>query len=394
MKKIVKILVILALISGGYFAYKKFGAKDEAPKILTTKMQKGNIRGTVTATGEVYAQELVDVGAQVGGQIKKLYVKVGDVVKAGDMIAQIDSVTQENNIAKEKAQLNIYEANLVSAKIASDNAQIQYNRELKLYKANATSKEALENAKNNLAAKEAAKKQIEAQIEQTKLSLSTAETNLGYTKITAPTSGTIVSVPVEEGKTVNANQTTPTIAKIADLSKMEIKMEVAEGDISKISVGTPVEYYILSNLNDVRQAHVSHIDPGLTTLSDGSYDKASTSASSSKSAVYFYVKSLIDNRDNYLKIGMTTECEIIVNHAEDTNYLPTSVIKRDEKGDYVMVKRGFGSEKTYIKKGISDDLNTEILGGLSDDDEIIIADGSNANQIGDGRGGRAPRMRF
>ena len=94
MRKIVKILVVLALICGVYFGYKKFFTKDEAPKILTTKMQRGNIRGTVTATGEVYAQELVDVGAQVGGQIKKLYVKVGDYVKEGDMIAQIDSITQ------------------------------------------------------------------------------------------------------------------------------------------------------------------------------------------------------------------------------------------------------------------------------------------------------------
>ena len=147
MKNIVKILVILVLILGAYFGYKKLFNKEEAPQILTTKMQRGNIRGTVTATGEVYAQELVDVGAQVGGQIKKLYVKVGDYVKEGDMIAQIDSVTQENNIAKERAQLNIYEANLVSAKVASENAKSQYNRELKLYKNNATSKEALENAK-------------------------------------------------------------------------------------------------------------------------------------------------------------------------------------------------------------------------------------------------------
>ena len=122
--------------------------------------------GSLTAAGEVYARDLVDVGAQVSGQIKKLYVKVGDKVQKGDMIAQIDSVTQENEIAQQKAQLLIHEANLASAKIAAANAKTQYNRELELYKRNAASKEAVENAKNSAALKEAEQKQIEAQIER------------------------------------------------------------------------------------------------------------------------------------------------------------------------------------------------------------------------------------
>ena len=294
----------------------------------------------MTAAGEVYARDLVDVGAQVSGQIKKLYVKVGDKVQKGDMIAQIDSVTQENEIAQQKAQLLIHEANLASAKIAAENAKTQYNRELQLYKRNAASKEAVENAKNSAALKEAEQKQIEAQIEQTKLQLSTAETNFGYTKITAPISGTVVSVPVEEGKTVNSNQTTPTIVKIADLSKMEIKMQIAEGDISKIKIGMDVEYSILSDLDNIKKAKIYKIDPGLTTLSDGTYDKTSSgssSSSSSDSAVYFYAKMLVDNAGNFLKIGMTTENNIIVSEANNTSYLPTSVIKRDAGGDYLTV---------------------------------------------------------
>ena len=228
MKKTLKFIAFtLLIVIAIYFLYGKFFKQEEAPKALTTRLEKGSIRGTVTAAGEVYARDLVDVGAQVSGQIKKLYVKVGDKVQKGDMIAQIDSVTQENEIAQQKAQLLIHEANLASAKIAAANAKTQYNRELELYKRNAASKEAVENAKNSAALKEAEQKQIEAQIEQTKLQLSTAETNFGYTKITAPISGTVVSVPVEEGKTVNSNQTTPTIVKIADLSKMEIKMQIA-----------------------------------------------------------------------------------------------------------------------------------------------------------------------
>jgi len=382
MKKTLKFIVYIVLIFIAiYFLYGKFFKQKEVPKALTTRLEKGSIRGTVTAAGEVYARDLVDVGAQVSGQIKKLYVKVGDKVQKGDMIAQIDSVTQENEIAQQKAQLLIHEANLASAKIAAANAKTQYNRELELYKRNAASKEAVENAKNSAALKEAEQKQIEAQIEQTKLQLSTAETNFGYTKITAPISGTIVSMPVEEGKTVNSNQTTPTIVKIADLSKMEIKMQIAEGDISKVKVGMDVEYSILSDLDNIKKAKIYKIDPGLTTLSDGTYDKTSSgssSSSSSDSAIYFYAKMLVDNENDFLKIGMTTENNIIVSEANNTSYLPTSVIKRDGGGDYVTVLNGKEPEQRYVKTGVSDDLNTEILSGLDEKDEVLIADGKAA----------------
>ena len=388
MKKTLKFIAFtLLIVIAIYFLYGKFFKQEEAPKALTTKLEKGSIRGTVTAAGEVYARDLVDVGAQVSGQIKKLYVKVGDKVQKGDMIAQIDSVTQENEIAQQKAQLLIHEANLASAKIAAANAKTQYNRELELYKRNAASKEAVENAKDSAALKEAEQKQIEAQIEQTKLQLSTAETNFGYTKITAPISGTIVSMPVEEGKTVNSNQTTPTIVKIADLSKMEIKMQIAEGDISKVKVGMDVEYSILSDLDNIKKAKIYKIDPGLTTLSDGTYDKTSSGSSSSgssDSAVYFYAKMLVDNAGNFLKIGMTTENNIIVSEANNTSYLPTSVIKRDAGGDYVTVLSGAQPEQRYVKTGVSDDLNTEILSGLDEKDEVLIADGKAAPSIEDG----------
>ena len=388
MKNFFKFIIAAAIIGvAAYFIYDHFFKSVAIPKALTTRLERGDIRGTVTAAGEVYARDLVDVGAQVSGQIKKLYVKVGDKVQKGDMIAQIDSVTQENEIAQQKAQLLIHEANLASAKIAAENAKTQYNRELALYKRNAASKEAVENAKNSAALKEAEQKQIEAQIEQTKLQLSTAETNFGYTKITAPISGTVVSVPVEEGKTVNSNQTTPTIVKIADLSKMEIKMQIAEGDISKIKIGMDVEYSILSDLDNIKKAKIYKIDPGLTTLSDGTYDKTSSGSSSSgssDSAVYFYAKMLVDNAGNFLKIGMTTENNIIVSEANNTSYLPTSVIKRDAGGDYVTVLSGAQPEQRYVKTGVSDDLNTEILSGLDEKDEVLIADGKAAPSIEDG----------
>lgn len=374
MKKFIKfgIFCALALILIWFFLFKK---DEETPNFITTKLQSGDIKSVVIANGEVYAQDLVDVGAQVSGQIKKLYVKVGDNVKKGDMIAQIDSEKQENEISKEKAQLVIYEANLKATEIKAQNAKIQFLREQKLYKKDATSKEKLENAKNEAALSAANVKQIQAQIEQTKLALDTAETNLGYTKISAPLDGTIVSVPVEEGRTVNANQTTPTIVKIADLSKMEIRLQISEGDISLVKVGQNVEYTILSALDDIKKAEISSIDPALTSLSDGSYDKTNLNGSSSSNeAVYFYAKVLVDDNDGFLKIGMTTQNTIIVNEAKNVNFITSSAIQKDKNNErFVWILKDKTPTKAKIKIGISDNLNTQILSGINKNDEIIIS---------------------
>jgi len=386
MKKVAKILFLVLLLVAAFFVYKNFfGAKNEQ-NLMTTKVYRGNLLTSVVANGEVQAQDLVDVGAQVGGQIKKLYVKLGDKVKKGDMIAEIDAETKENEISKLNAQRVIYEANLNAAKIAVEIAKTQYDREQKLYKAKATSKESLENAKNSYVLKEAEVKQIEAQLEQNTIELDTANTELGYAQIKAPLDGTIVSVPVKEGQTVNANQTTPTIVKIADLTKLEITMEITEGDITKIKPGMEVEYSILSNLNETRRAQISSIDPALTTLSDGSYDKTSGSASSS--AVYYYAKILVDNSDDFLKIGMTTENTIIIDERKDILLVPYSAVEaRGGQKSVRVLKGSHNIEMRQISTGITDNINIEVTEGLKEGDTIVISEGAATVSDSKKRGG-------
>ena len=385
MKK-TKILIILLILGvGGYFVYDKFfNIKDEKVEFITKKAKKGSFSKKVDATGEIFATELIDVGAQVSGQIKKLYVKLGDQVKKGDMIASIDSSTQQNSIDNKEAQLAIYKAQLESAKVALNIAKTQFDRENALFAKNATSKQELESAKNTYSANSAKIKELEAQIKQTNIELSTAKINLGYTKITAPRDGTVVSVQVEEGQTVNANQTTPTIVNIADLSHVKMKMQIAEGDITKIKVGTPVEYSILSEPTKKFQTTVSSIDPGLTTLSDGSYGSSSSSkssyssSSSSSSAVYYYAQSIVDNKDGILRIGMTTQNELLIANVEDAIIVPSIGIKKDENGTFVYVLKDGKPVKTAVKTGIKDNLDTQIISGINEGDEIITSQGSSS----------------
>ena len=385
MKK-TKILIILLILGvGGYFVYDKFfKIKDEKVEFITKKAKKGSFSKKVDATGEIFATELIDVGAQVSGQIKKLYVKLGDQVKKGDMIASIDSSTQQNSIDNKEAQLAIYKAQLESAKVALNIAKTQFDRENALFAKNATSKQEFETAKNTYSANSAKIKELEAQIKQTNIELSTAKINLGYTKITAPRDGTVVSVQVEEGQTVNANQTTPTIVNIADLSHVKMKMQIAEGDITKIKVGTPVEYSILSEPTKKFQTTVSSIDPGLTTLSDGSYGSSSSSkssyssSSSSSSAVYYYAQSIVDNKDGILRIGMTTQNELLIANVEDAIIVPSIGIKKDENGTFVYVLKDGKPVKTAVKTGIKDNLDTQIISGINEGDEIITSQGSSS----------------
>ena len=381
-----KILIILLILGvGGYFIYDNFfKVKDEKVEFITKKAKKGSFSKKVDATGEIFATELIDVGAQVSGQIKKLYVKLGDQVKKGDMIASIDSSTQQNSIDNKEAQLAIYKAQLESAKVALNIAKTQFDRENALFAKNATSKQEIESAKNTFSANSAKIKELEAQIKQTNIELSTAKINLGYTKITAPRDGTVVSVQVEEGQTVNANQTTPTIVNIADLSRVKMKMQIAEGDITKIKVGTPVEYSILSEPTKKFQTTVSSIDPGLTTLSDGSYGSSSSSkssyssSSSSSSAVYYYAQSIVDNKDGILRIGMTTQNELLIANVEDAIIVPSIGIKKDENGTFVYVLKDGKPVKTAVKTGIKDNLDTQIISGINEGDEIITSQGSSS----------------
>ncbi len=363
---------------------------------MTERVRSGNINQVVEATGEVAAVNLVSVGAQVSGQIKKLYVVLGQEVKQGEMIAEIDSQTQENTLNTDKAKLSNYKAQLEARKIILNISKKQYDRELVLIKTNSTSQESLENAHNAYATAKANVNEMESLITQTQIAINTDETNLGYTKIRAPLDGTIVSVPVEEGQTVNANQTTPTIVQIANLNDMEIDIEISEGDITKVKPGMDVTYTILSEPNTIFKAKLDSIDPGLTTLTDGSYDKSSStsaSTSSSSEAVYYYGRAYVENPEGKLRIGMMTQNTIHVTSAENVLIVPSITITSRQDKHYVRVLSDDNTvERREVEVGISDGVYTEIRSGLAEGERVISSEVIKGEQIGETSRMRRPRI--
>ncbi len=357
------------LLMAAAVVWKYYPRTDEL-MYITQPVKKQTVRQVVNATGEIKAIELVTVGAQASGKIEKLFVQVGDKVKKGDMIAQIDSTTQQNQVDTNTARLESYNAQLTAANVSLDIAQKQLSRMLLLRQKDATSEEELENAENAYEAAKSHMTELKALVKEAEIARNTAETNLGYTKITAPLDGTVVSVPVKIGQTVNAAMNTPTIVQIADLSQMEILVEISEGDIAHITPGLKVSYSILTDLKNTYETTVKSIDPGLTLLTNGSYAEVVGNSE----AIYYYARLVVPNEDGKLRIGMTTQNVIYVAEAIDVLSIPTMAVKGDEANQYVEVlKPGNQVERRTVTTGVSDGLHVEIKSGLTGNEEVIIA---------------------
>ena len=393
MKKRFFILLGLLIAAGAAYYFFSSNSKQETT-YLTESVTRGNVEKTVVASGSVESVNEVDVGAQASGKITKLYVKLGQEIKKGEMIADIDSTTQINTLNTQKAALVSYQAQLKAKKTAYDVALSSYNRLSKLYTQKATSLDSLNTAKSTLDNAKAEMEAIEANIKQAEIEVNTAETNVGYTKITAPMDGTVISVPVSEGQTVNANQTTPTIVTIADLSKMKIKPEISEGDITKVKAGQEVSFTILSDSQTVYHSVIDSVDPANTTTTDSSSTSSSTNSSSSSSttsAIYYYANVLIDNPDRTLRIGMTTENNIKIANAKDVLLISNMAIqKRDGKSVVNILNDKNQPEQREVETGIQNDFHTEIKSGLNEGEKVIVSQVANGEEVGSMP--RGPRM--
>ena len=392
MKKRFFILLGLLVATGAAYYFFSSNNKQETT-YLTESVTRGNVEKTVVASGSVESVNEVDVGAQASGKITKLYVKLGQEIKKGEMLADIDSTTQINTLNTKKAVLVSYQAQLKAKKTAYDVALSSYNRLSKLYTQKATSLDNVNTAKSTLDNAKAEVEAVETNIKQAEIEVNTAETNVGYTKITAPMDGTVISVPVSEGQTVNANQTTPTIVTIADLSKMKIKPEISEGDITKVKAGQEVSFTILSDSQTVYHSVIDSVDPANTTTSDSSSTSSSTSSSSSSttSAIYYYANVLIDNPDRTLRIGMTTENNIKIANAKDVLLVSNMAIqKRDGKSFVNVLNDKNQPEQREVETGVQNDFHTEIKSGLNEGEKVIVSQVANGEKVGSMP--RGPRM--
>lgn len=200
---------------------------------VTAPVRLGDIENAVLATGKMDAVERVNVGAQVSGQVKSLKVKLGDRVTQGQPIADIDDLPQRNDLRNAEAALNVAKADLQAKQALLKQAESRFKRQKRMLNDEASSLEDFETAEATLTTTRAELIALNARIVQAQIEVDKKKVDLSYTRILAPMDGIVIAVITQQGQTVNANQSAPTIVKLARLELMTIKAQISEADITR-----------------------------------------------------------------------------------------------------------------------------------------------------------------
>ena len=384
-----KFLFFLLVLGAGGFWYWQRSHKpvddNGGIKYITAPVAKGDIAHTVLASGSLQPLKSVKVGAQVSGEISALYVQIGDQLKQGDPVAEIDASTQQNTRDSAAASLASSKAALSSAQAKLREAQQNFNRQQSLVKKGAAAQETLDAAQATLKAAQSSVEQAKADIRRNQLELDNAGLRLGYTNVTAPMDGVVISVAVEKGQTVNAVQDSPTLATIAQTKTMTVEAEIAEADVGELRPGMNAYFTLLGSDKTRYEGKLKSIDPAPLATSKNT---TTATAGSSDTAVYYYGKMDVPNPDGKLRIGMTANMVIAVEEAKGVLTIPMTALQTNAQGeDEVQVMIDGKPQPRVVKLGINDGVNTEIKEGLKEGEEVVISSGSGEGSIPMGPGG-------
>lgn len=357
MKK--KITIILAAVTVVVVCCCLFFCGKEKRDISydTAVVEEKNISNSVTATGTIEPVTSVDVGTQVSGIVSKLYVDYNSVVKKGQLIAELD----KTNLISE---LNIAKANLSDSQSKLRYEKSNYERYKTLYKKGLVSADDYENALLTY-------RQAQETVKQNQESVAKAQTNLGYATITSPIDGVILSKEVEEGQTVAASFSTPTLFTIAkDLTDMRVIADVDEADIGDVKEGDRVSFTVDAYPNDTFSGTVTQVRQEATTTNN---------------VVTYEVVISAPNKDLKLKPGLTANVTIYTLEKSNVLSVPNKALRFTPTQELVgkaKIKDCKGSKKVWtltnnvfeahpVTVGISDGINTELLGGIAKGTKII-----------------------
>ncbi len=286
------------------------GAGDD--ELITVPVRRGDIEQNVTALGNLQPFDYVDVGAQVSGQLKAIHVEIGDVVQQGDLLAEIDARLQQAKVDSVLAQLQAQRAQMTEREAQLQLSRDQFERQTNLKRENATSEDNYQVAKSGLASAEAQLSAIKAQIKQTESTLAAEQTSLGYTQIYAPKAGTVVSLAARQGQTLNANQITPEVLRIADLSRMTVWTQVSEADVEKLKPGMESYFTTLGNADRRWRGTLRQILPTPEVLNN---------------VVLYTALFEVDNPNDELKTQMTAQVFFVTAATRDAVVVPVSALQ-------------------------------------------------------------------
>ena len=347
-------------------------------RFATVQVSRGDIESSVTALGTLQPRRYVDVGAQASGQIQKIHVEVGDVVKEGQLLVEIDPSTQKAKLDAGRFSIENLKAQLQEQRAQHELARQKYQRQQHLVAGGATREEDVQTARAELKATQARVDMFQAQIRQAEASLRSDQAELGYTRIYAPMAGTVVALDAREGQTLNAQQQTPLILRIAKLSPMTVWAEVSEADIGHVKPGMTAYFTTLSGGQRRWSSTVRQILPiPPKPLYEASQGGGSPNAGKSGSGrvVLYTVLLDVNNDDNALMADMTAQVFFVSDAATDVLTVPVAALQGTRDADQqiarVVASNGAISER-QVKTGISDRLRVQIVDGLAEGDRLLI----------------------
>lgn len=360
------------------------------PQVTSAAVERGDLEVSVLATGTINAFKIVSVGARATGEVKRLAVALGDKVKEGQLIAEIDALTQQNALRDAQAQLRSAEALLNSRKATLAQAGLSALRQRELAAADAGARADLEAAEAALNTASADVESQQAMVAQARINVDSAQVNLGYARVLAPMDGTVVAIVTEQGQTVNAAQTAPTIIKLARLDTMTIKARISEADVPRVKPGMPVHFSLLGEPDRRIQATLRAVEPGDTTLADTTSATTSTSSSSSStSAIYYNGIFDVPNPDGTLRINMTAQSTIVLAQAKAALSVPVAALgAHDAKADRYQV-RVLGPEGRIearsVRVGLNNRVRAQVLDGLKEGERVVTAEAAPPGASAEGR---------
>jgi len=414
-------LIVVAVLGAGFFLVKKFGSKDKTEKVAIEKAIKRTIIETVNASGKVYPEVEVKISPDISGEITELNVEEGDSVRKGQVLARIYAdiyALQRDEAAsrvnQSSATVDNSKAALEALKANLELAQQTYNRNKKLYDDKVISKSELEqyettlkSAKSNLNAAEQNIKGLRASVQGTQVGLSKANKDLSRATLTAPMDGVISSLKIKKGERVAGNSFNvgTEMMTVADMSVLEVRVDVGENDIVKINIGDSADVEV--------DAYNNRKFKGIVTKIASS--TKSTSLASTNDVTNYEVRIRLDkesykdlgNRTFPFRPGMNASADIKTRRVDNVLAVPISAVnarvkgsdqsmadkkkeKEDSKGEegndvsatvegdeleevaFLLQKDGT-VKKIVVKSGIQDINYIEILSGLKEGDEVVVA---------------------
>ena len=391
-RRIIYIVIGVVLVLGaviGVIAAARGGTKIDPSKLA--KVERGDLAKSVVATGKVEPITKVEIKSKASGIVKKLYVDAGDRVKKGQLLAELDKEEIEARVAQAKAQTEASEASLKGTQADLERAKVDaegpdvpmlkraYDRAQGMAKEGVVSISALDDAQKNyelaLNKQNVAKAQLQvlhakigqaqAQVAQDHANLKQLEEQLGYTTITSPIDGIILSRDVEVGDAVSSilvlGSTATLIMTEGDISEVYVKGKVDESDIGKVYLAQPARIKVESFKDKTFNGKVTKISPmGVEK------DNVTT----------FEVRVSINNPGGELKAAMTANAEIILEEHKNVLQIPEGAIlyDKDKKASVEVPdpKGKEGKNKMAVNIGISNGAKTEVLGGLKEGDQVVL----------------------